>query len=672
MLGNVPANLLTPSPPDDKKTKKFLIQHCNTLYENAKKSHPKELLRKLKNYYLGDMSSYKQNNLHNACNIIKAIVDTKVALTVDAKMWTNVSPKSGPYSTMEEIEAINGIADVLDACKSHVFRINKMDSFQKKAIRDADIQGIAIAKVVWDQTRDNGLGDVSINLVDPLNFFPDPNSARIADCNYITIKNQYSSIDLKKRYPNMIKEIDGLAKSSNENSTSEYKNPKGLQTLSTNSGAMQTYVFSNTSGMQNLQNNIDVYETYFKDDSTFTENEGDTEEVREKNREQKFKYPFGRVIIWAGKDVVFEDKPLPNGFGFPFFVLNITETDKIWGQGDVEPLTYVQDRLNRAYDRVRSLIGQYVSLLLIDARLGISNEQEIVNSITKTVDVGSLSGVPFTLITNNTLGELGTLDSYIERLKKDARDIARVSEMMISGERQRGVNSGEMVEALNESPMASIRDMQGQLEQFLIDITTYTIKLIQLFYRTPRLIRLAEGKRYLQITPIQDESLGVNPATIQEVELTKNEIGQTIKQVVNSIQGDLSITEFEAEVTAGSKSPRTRAANAQLTFELYKTGVFGSPDSIEAKAILLNNIDYENDRAIIQQLEIMKRKQDSQPLPPPELKVSANFKDMPVKAQDAMLNAWGLPGHSEADAVKMLLENSLLNQSGNISKNIVD
>lgn len=620
----------------EEDTKK-LIKHCGVLYELAKKSHPEKELKKYESYYTGRYDSKDGASIPDSYNIIKPIINTKSSLALDAKITTQVVASVGALANIQELEMVEDMADVFNEILNHIKRFNGFNDFSKRIIYRADKLGIGIGKIYWDQDKAQGLGEVIIEEINPLNFFPDPSASELKDCNYVIIKNKYSALTLKSRYPQFIEQIDKLIKSPKfgDSNSNMDKSPSGTVTYKTDQAATQVYVYPDSTGLQKISESIDVYECYLKDDTTFIPDSDAQDSEIQTSLRIGFKYPYGRVIIYAGDNLIFEDKPIDEPTGFPFVVMNLDKTDSIWGQGDVEALCSIQDRINRAYKRLQTLIAKYVSLIMVDELSGVAQEGDLVNEFTLILDTGILgTNREPKVLTNNTLSEIGNLLSYLEALKKEAKEIARVNDMMVSGERPAGVNSGTMVQSLIESPMTSIREIQESFYMFLIEISNKAVTLAQRFYNSPRILRISEGKNFLSMTPgIQDQQMEIKRLSIEQGKLRE----------ISSFKTDLSICEFECEITAGQELSKSRGALANITLQLADKGFFGNPSSSSARKIVLQRLDYPNWRAIDEEIEAEKEKEASKPIaPPPIEKVAASLKDMPLPVLISYLQSQGI------------------------------
>ena len=113
-------------------------------------------------------------------------------------------------------------------------------------------------------------------------------------------------------------------------------------------------------------------------------------------------------------------------------------------------------------------------------------------------------------------------DSAVEALTASGNDhavydltpdgAAKLNETMINGIRQIGTTSAEQVESLNESPMASIRMIQKNLKNFIVDVGTKIVKLIQEFYTEDRYIEISTGLTVDNIA-VKYAKLGMNTTT---------------------------------------------------------------------------------------------------------------------------------------------------------------
>lgn len=616
---------------------KELIDHCMDLYNRAAEKCPREKLQDADKIYDGifDDSNFRSSNY---LNIVQPIVDTIVSLVLDSHVTTQVRPNIGSFANMNAIKSIFDIADIVNDCVEHVKRLNKDDLFNVRILKDAVKYGIGLAKTRWDQDKNKNLGDAIYEVVNPKSFFPDPDASDIDDCKYIVLKNKYSALKLKAKYPEFAEKIDNIVSSGEGKSSGKMSYDLSKQiTYNVNSTPQATYV---TKGSFNsFKNEIDVFEVYLKDDSTFIPEIGQDQEKTELDIQQSIKtvlqYPNGRLIVFAGKDLILEDREIDSDFGFPFTKINYIDNGTFWGTGICEKLKRIQFLINRALGRIYFLEDKFISIILSEKTTGLLDDRDLVRKMVKVLEPGSLSGGKMPqVLTNNTLSEIRTLTDYVQYQIQMAYKMSRINEMMINGERPTGVNSGEMVQQLNESPLASIRELQRSFYEFSTSNMNKVIKLIQMYYNIPRVIRIGDGNEFTQILPSDSGN---------QMDFIKFKADSNYQaEIVKTFKSDLNITDFECEIVSGSEMPRSRSSRANMVLQLAKMGLLGDLNSIDTRRFILSNLDLQGYRALLKEQEESQNNLIQNPPPPPVDKISLAYKDLPPTAQAEILVKNGL------------------------------
>lgn len=619
---------------------KHLEQLKNKAVAENKKRHND--YKKYREYYEG---TYKDGN---QLNIIKGIVDTKTTLVLDFEAVSSVTAKSKCFANLDQISLMNDIADILNDCNTHVLKENDIDGIKRAVVHNKNVCGIGIAETSWKQKDDNELGDVQIISVDPLNYFPDTTAKKVEDCNYIFKKEIVSSITLKKDYPQFAEQIEKAKGADDKDKDNADKTPNygAVNTVGNDINTTQIYADGKAPQDGTISNakNVVVWNAYLKDDSTFIDTK-DTEK-----QTLMFQYPNGRFIRWVegADDYLLEDKPIDLPTGYPF--------DVIEGDSDVKYLIETQNRIDKAYRKIRLLIGGYVSFLAHTPDADITDE-EIIDQLTIEVDqLGQME-----IITNNTLDRLKSMLEYIDTLKKQAYEIARVNPSLISGQKQDGIDSGRMVQMLNESPMTAINEIQKLVKRFIITQGEKNIQLIQMYYNVPRIMRLAGGDfAYIQPAipqvdengqPILDENgqpqIEVNPL----IQIYRENADKELK-AVKVLEADLSVGEYEVDVIAGAQMPRSRAEKAQIYMQLAQMGKI--PDTKTGTELLLDALDIPDKTGILEAIDEQAAQiQNSQPPISMDAELAAKlFKDMPLECQLQYLAQFGFQVPEPQQAVE--------------------
>lgn len=389
------------------------------------------------------------------------------------------------------------------------------------------------------------------------------------------------------------------------------------------------------------EHNIELWECYLKDDTVLVPLDDESKQDQEMKTEERFKYPNGRLIIFSGEEVL-EDRAIDYPFGFPFATYSPTQSDSIMGQGDVEDLMQIQTRLTRAYAKLQELLEKYKSQLIVPKNYRQAFEKNFDIIYTNPGD-------PLTqpiLITNKLTQDIQIIRQHIQDLKQDAYKLARINEIMLSGERPTGVNSGQMVRDLIESPMSSIREMQRNFKNFLTDISNKSIVLIQLYYNQPRIIRMTSGTQFASMEPNEMGEMQIN---IYDRDMQTDEL-----IAIDTIKSDLTLGEYEVEITTGSSLPQSQSAIAATTMQLAQQGVFGDMNSPDVKELILKTLDYPNYRAIINKIKEEQNEQAQVPLPEPDF--NAYIKNVNMSLKDIIELIGVLPIEQQVSAISTITD----------------
>lgn len=634
---------------DEKKLNETTLKHINGLLEIALKGHPTDDVNKYFRYYSGKFNKSKDYSV-NQRNVIKGIVEAKTTLVLDGQIATSIVPKVHTFSSLQRINDLELEASVIDEAVKHVFSFNNDDNLRQKCTRNSCIAGFGVLETVWDTEANFGLGDIKINQIEPTCFFPDPSAKSVEECNYIFIKESWSVITLKSKYPQYADKIKALINNGKDNNDLKDKRKPNSNIQAVTAGSNTTFAqgYEKKSDISENSKNITVWKCYLKDDTTWvtekvdSDNKSDEEQM--KIEAVSSKYPNGRVIIFVdgAKDWILEDKEIDYPFGFPIDVFNWVDSDNIFGLGDVADLVEIQDRVNGTYLKLREIIRNSNNWIWNDIRSGLTSD-DYVNSGILTPDNPQFIAQTFD---NMQYDDLKELIEAARMYKTDAMEISRVNESIVSGVKPKGVTSGKQLEELNESPMSSIRAVQRNYKTFIISVTKKIIALIQKYYNIQRLIKLSDGEEFVLMTP-RDEA-GVQELTFyrksippmpeqqeQAIEPTEQNF-----EPYKTIKTNFLINQYDVEVIAGTEIPRSPQEKANLTSQLFDRGML--PQGLAGVKIFLNDIDYPNRYAIFQELEKQEEEnlKNKPPMPPAD-KINSIFKDMPAWAQLQWLESNG-------------------------------
>lgn len=425
-------------------------------------------------------------------------------------------------------------------------------TYSRKAY-DYISDGTAITGVFWDNTKNDGMGDVAIRQIDIHNIFWKPGIEDIQESPEVFTVAAVDNKELVKMYPQM----DG--KVGNDKTTVKYEADD-----STDDSSMSEVV--------DWYYKVVEYEDVVIDESGTTL-------PRPKTILHYCKYCNGEVLYSS------ENEGLENGFyqhgKFPFVfqvMFPIKDYPAGFGYIDVmkEPQKYI-DVLDQ---------------LLADNAFKVGTERYFVRrSLGLNVDDFADYSKPFVEFDGNLDDALRPIDTptipafvlqyqtnKIEELKETSgnRDFSQ-------GTTSGGVTAASAIAALQEAGSKLSRDMIRAAHNAFTEECYLVIELIRQFYTEPREFRIDDGKGGYEFVDYDNANIAAE----------------------TSADGILkSKPIFDLQVTAEKKSPFSRAAQNETAKELYSMGLF-NPDMAEPALVCLDMMDFEGKD------EIKKKVQDN-------------------------------------------------------------
>ena len=206
-----------------------------TLWEKANSSERQRWMRMQQrgyDFFLNDqLSKEEQDTLEEAGmptfiinRITPAIEMMKFFVTANSPRWQAV----GQEGSDTDIAAVH--ADVAAYC----WHLSNGESVFAQVVQDALTKGIGYFLVDVDQDKDNGLGEVVFNRIEPFDVYIDPMSRDFVfrDASYIIVKKDMPKFQLEQMYPDMkrkIKAASGSASSSGVFSLRDIVNSDSIQ-----------------------------------------------------------------------------------------------------------------------------------------------------------------------------------------------------------------------------------------------------------------------------------------------------------------------------------------------------------------------------------------------------------------------------------------------------------
>lgn len=615
---------------------KDLIKYLEGI--RAKEKPPVDKMKTYLQYYNGSQHDGKESSdLKNAYNVIKPVIETKVSMVCKAQITDAVVAKSHSLSSIDEISVADKLAAAMDDIRKSIWKDNKERTFDEKANRTAAIKGAVIGRVSWDKDACDGLGQVNIEVLDPSACSWDYSVDDISKTNYFFYTPKKSIMDIKKKFAvdkdgvvnkDLMEKLSQIAGSSGDSSSTDMSGNEKAQVTNYEVNDVGGQVFAYDSPIPTTTSKkVTIVECYFKDDTIFYEEVKD-DAIEQKQKRWRMKYPIGRKIVYIAQGehkIKLSDEPLDEKIDYPLevfeWVPNEEDGHKLQGVSEAKDLMYIQDRINRLASRRTFLIQQAQRYLAYDPKyVKLTLNDFGTNPILEAQGLGENPNAIGTF-SIETIQDAADLKVIMEEYRNEALSIARLSDTIISGSHEPGVRSAKQVEELKESPLNTIESIQQRYYEFKTKLTLKALKMAQHYYDVTRTIRITGGEMAIKLPTQQDL---IDTETGQEVNPEQSPIvmsrplkgdpesatlapGEQInpetKQIIQTINSDLRLFNFDIELISGSAQARSPQENSALTLRLLEMGVFEGKYGIETTKMVLRNTDFPNRAAIIAELE---------------------------------------------------------------------
>lgn len=125
-------------------------------------------------------------------NITYEIIESQVACDIPSARVDITSYSAG---NVRRAEAIERLCD----CVRNRLDFERINDIME---RDAPVTGVSVLLIEWDETirRHGVVGDVVATVIDPMDFFPQPNRYRIEDMDYCFIRERTTKRDIVEKY----------------------------------------------------------------------------------------------------------------------------------------------------------------------------------------------------------------------------------------------------------------------------------------------------------------------------------------------------------------------------------------------------------------------------------------------------------------------------------------
>lgn len=439
--------------------------------------------------------------------------------------------------------------------------------------------------VYWDQSKLNGLGDISIENVDLLSIFWEPGIKDIQKSKNIFTVELVDNDTLKQAYPQVAEQLSA----SSDTILKKYMYDETIDTTG-KTAVIDWYYKKPVNGRMTLQY------CKFVGDTVLYATENDVTPPTEPQEQPVFDesgnalldpqtgLPVTQVVNVVtgpsmaerglydhGKypfvfDVLFPEAGMPVGFGFIDVCKN--------AQASI-------DIFNNAFEKNAQHVCSPRYLVRND---GGVNEEEFAdpNKLIVHVDrnLGQDSIQPINVPTMVNSNYISILENKINEMKETAgnRDAT-------NGGTQSGVTAASAIAAMQESSGKTSRDQINTTFDAHKEIVTMVIELIRQFYSMPRQFRITGEQGEQEF--IQYSNAGLQPQD------QGTEFG---------IDMGYRVPAFDVKVEAEKSSSYSRLSQNELAMEFYNAGFF-NPQYADQVSACLEMMDFQGKQSVLQKVQ---------------------------------------------------------------------
>lgn len=441
----------------------------------------------------------------------------------------NILPRSPQME--EEAKRLSEIIPIIDDR-------NDYEKIYDSKAYDLLIDGGCVTTVIWDNSLNDGMGDIVTKIVDIHNIFWEPGIEDIQDSAYVFVSKLVDNDVLEEQYPQM------RGKGGGTKTTTEYIN-KDENPDSTKKS--------------------EVWDMYYKKTIRTVVEESDTGERAERvdTLLHFVKFCNGVLLYASENDKALKDRGWYDHGKYPFVVTPLFKIkESPWGFGYVDVMKSPQaqiDRLDQLILKNAIMVGRKRWAVKESAEINpedfadwsktlikVSGSASSLDDCMKEISVDS---IPAFVVQHKT--------NMIDQLKETSgnRDVSQ-------GSTQSGVTAATAIAALQEAGSKLSRDINRVLYRSRRDEDFLKVELIRQFYTEPRAFRIDN-----------------NDGSYTFVEYDSS-----------AISGRDAV--FDIKINAEKQSPFSRAAQNETMKELYGMGLF-APANAEPALTCLDGMEFE-------------------------------------------------------------------------------
>ena len=462
------------------------------------------------------------------------VITSKHADAIEAYPEPNILPR-------EVADA--GEAQMLSSIIPCILEQNQFEETYNDAMWQKIKYGTGIYKIVWDASKLGGLGDISIETVNPLNLYWEPAVSDIQKSRYIFHTQDVDKELLKEMYPQLADKLKGTPFESSSFVTDEHENEDKATVV-------DVYYHKTVNGVNTLQ-----YIKYVGDVVLFATENDPVMSVTGLYEHGRYPYEF---------DALFPVEGSPCGYGYVDVCRSPqTEIDNM-------KTAFVENISVTSKPRFFSRNG------------GGVNEEEFLNTSKPIVHVDGMVDDSY-LRPIDTRPLDGAAVSMYDRTIEELRETSGNTETS-TGSTSSGVTAASAIAALQEASGKGSRDSTKGSYRSFGRIVELVIELMRQFYDTPRKFRILGEYGVNQYVSYDNQGL------------------QTVENGVK-LGEDMGIRKplFDVKISAQKKNTYTKIAQNEMSIQFYQMGLF-DPMRADQALVCLSIMEFDGKDALMQKI----------------------------------------------------------------------
>ena len=425
--------------------------------------------------------------------------------------------------------------------------------------------GTGVYKVVWDASKLNGLGDISVEQVNLLNIYWEPGVNDIQRSRYFFHTELMDKDILEEMYPQIAGKINGKGFVSTSFLYDDHVDVENKHTV------IEVYYHKYVAGKKTLQycKYVGSHVLYATENETQRPTKQEIDpmtgmpsvvetglSMAETGLYDHGKYPY--VF-----DVLYPIEGSPCGYGYVDICRNPqTEIDLL-------KTSFVKNAMVGATPRYFSR-GD-----------GSVNEEEFLDLSKAIVHVNNAGEDALRRIEHNNLD--GIYVNVLDRTIQELRETSGNTETS-TGNIQSGVTAASAIAALQEASGKGSRDSTQTTYRSYAEVVNFTIELIRQFYDMPRQFRIVGEYGMQQF--VSYNNAGIRP-----------------QHQGNAYGVDLGfrLPVFDIKTSAQKRSVYTRVSQNELALQFFKMGFF-SPQATDQTLLCMEMMEFEGKDELMQKI----------------------------------------------------------------------